>query len=443
MVKIRSLRELQLKDVKKYGAWLKVQGAYVQQPDPSVVGLEKDIVVASFDASALYPTIEILFNIGYETLKHRVYDTGIHDNFINLIYTISKNKGKLDIVKPQATKAFEIALDNLIKNYTSRKSVGNKTEFTDVNKLMLMRSFEKIIDYLLDPNPNNTVENLFSPKTDQEYFLLRSNFYLLMESIYWLSERNKGYCEFVVDWGYLPNQFHQKYQDKKIYIFTDIHSTKLNFKILSLDEIIPYFEKYVINPYGVLFTKHEEYLSFNASENIKGLSRRRQVKNAMLALRGLYEAKNRLPENHLKLFLNKIKESKKDAKDSFGLNEQELFDIFMIVDKNHESSAKKKTSSLKDFEFLNTFIDDISTMSDDQILEDFFDWINLRVQQLDNVQQGIKVSLNSGYGILGLISYQYSSPLAGNSITTGGKIVGIKTFQQIAVNAMHAHYKQN
>ena len=59
--------ELELKEIKKYGAWLRVQGAYVGEPTPDIYGLAENEVISSNDATSLYPTSEILSNIGYET----------------------------------------------------------------------------------------------------------------------------------------------------------------------------------------------------------------------------------------------------------------------------------------------------------------------------------------------------------------------------------------
>ena len=54
----------------------------------------------------------------------------------------------------------------------------------------------------------------------------------------------------------------------------------------------------------------------------------------------------------------------------------------------------------------------------------------------NSYQDGEKVSLNSGYGLFGMISWEWFQNLVSNSITCAGKIHGIKLFQQIAVNVL-------
>jgi len=423
---------IQLKDIKKNASFLKVMGAYVQEPNPGVYGLSNDEILESVDASALYPTIEILFNIGFETLYGRVYDVGILDNLINLFQAINKNKSNPS-VKTQALMAFDNALSAILKNYTSSHSVSNKSEYIKVNKDLAKKFFEKISDYIINSKDDNPLDNLFNPSTDQEYFLLRSNFLPLIELISWLSEKNKGYNEMIVTYAYEPETFYKKYQGKNIYVFENIHSTKLKFRIINFktdierENLDNFFQSYILNPYGTMFIKHKEKLSYNVKENKAGLKRRRIVKNAMLCIEGILDAWDRIDDNIKDIFLNKSKSLNKG--ETFKLTEQELYDIFTIVDKGKDPAWR--IASLKDFEFESSF-DDYRSL---------YAYLTLRAQQLNSTQLGIKVTLNSGYGIQGLITYQYSSPLTANSITNGGKIVGIKTFQQIAVNTINKHFK--
>lgn len=410
---------IKLTDVKKNACQLKVMGAFVQDPNPGVYGLDDREIIMSNDASALYPTIEVLLNIGYETLYGRIYDVGIIDNLIKLFKAMEVNKDKGNMVLTQAKNAFLNALQLLLKNYTSRKSVGNKKEFTEVNTKLSLNYFESIGRYLLK---GGKLDNLFKPTTDQEYFLLKSKFYPLLEIINWLSEKNKGYSQLLVDYIYHSDMFYKKYAGKDIYLFTNINSTKTNFIKLNIENIDDYLLKYVLSPYGVLFYKHEEKLAYTVQENMAGLNRRRKVKNAMLCIEGIIDGFNNLTDKEINIFLNK--------KGNFILSEEELKDIFTIIDQKDPKSIPWRIKSLKEFEFEKTYKDKESLLS----------FLKLRVQQLNSVQLGIKTSLNSGFGITGLITYQWSNPLLGNSITNGGKIYGIKTFQQVAVQTIHKEF---
>ena len=223
-------KEIKMQDIRSFGAHLRVQGAYVQQPTPGIVGLDNISIIMSCDATSLYPTSEILSNIGYETLKGRIYDVGILDSLIGLLYTVQKNKDKGPQVLQQALPAFENGVLGMIKNYTKRKSVQNKKDFTETNIALLRTYFTKLSRYILE---KGNLEDIFEPETDLQYFLLKYNLFPLMESMFWLSEKNKGYSELIVDWAFHHDSFESKYKDKRFFYFEDINSTKTKFKILN------------------------------------------------------------------------------------------------------------------------------------------------------------------------------------------------------------------
>jgi DNA polymerase elongation subunit (family B) len=69
------------------------------------------------------------------------------------------------------------------------------------------------------------------------------------------------------------------------------------------------------------------------------------------------------------------------------------------------------------------------------------EFARLRASQLNIVQLGIKVAANSAYGIFGLITWPFASPLIGNAITNAGKIYGIKLFQAVTVDILEQKEK--
>jgi DNA polymerase elongation subunit (family B) len=72
-------------DVVLYSPHLMTLGAYVQKPNPQIIGLSNFEVIGSQDAKSLYPTIMVLMNIGYDTLRGRIYDMSIVGNMLNII----------------------------------------------------------------------------------------------------------------------------------------------------------------------------------------------------------------------------------------------------------------------------------------------------------------------------------------------------------------------
>jgi len=399
--------------LKKHAIWIKVTGAYVAEPTPGIYGLDDKEVIMSNDATSLYPTSEILSNIGYETLWGRIYDVGIIDNVINLLLNIEKQKN-INIL-PQAVSAFENAFKNLLKNYTKIKSVSNKSEFIEVNLITLTYFFEKIAYFI---SSKGNLSNIWNPETDEEYFLLKSYFFPLVESIHRISDKNRGYSKVIIDWVYHHELFDEKYKNKYIFYFENINSTKTKFKYIKGSDFETTFSKYLLNPYGTVFLKHKTKLAYTVQENISGLSRRKKIKNPMLCLNGLVSNFDLLDENDLKIFLDK-------KENEFKLTEEEIRQLYSKIDKD-EGTIKWRIDSLKDFVFQKKY-------NDKESLKNYLD---TRAQQLDNVQLGIKVTLNSGYGINGLISYVYANPLVANSITTTGKIYGIKTFQRAVIEEL-------
>jgi DNA polymerase elongation subunit (family B) len=61
--------------------------------------------------------------------------------------------------------------------------------------------------------------------------------------------------------------------------------------------------------------------------------------------------------------------------------------------------------------------------------------------QKDSESNGVKVTLNSGFGIFARANWNYGNALIANSITNAGKIYGIKLFQQIASNILTEEQK--
>ena len=83
-------------------AHLSTKGAYVQKPNPQIVGRDPRTVIGSQDAKSLYPTIMVLLNIGFDTLKGRFYDEVIVGKFLHmlenhlaLLKTVTENKKEI------------------------------------------------------------------------------------------------------------------------------------------------------------------------------------------------------------------------------------------------------------------------------------------------------------------------------------------------------------
>jgi hypothetical protein len=271
---------------------------------------------------------------------------------------------------------------------------------------------EKILSY------NGKLEDIFEPKDDKTYYLLKSCLYPILETITWLSPQNRGYNQMLVEYVFFNENFKQKPRD--IYVFMDINSTKTQFKKLEFNEGITLFKKYIVNPYGILFDKHEDNLAYDVELLMEALSKRRIIKNQMLVLYTLAKHWEKLSKETLEYI--------------YSLKDQESI-VPEMADKilteiNDSENREKRVKSLSEVEW---FFKSLKIEPKE--------FARLRASQLNIVQLGIKVAANSAYGIFGLITWPFASPLIGNAITNAGKIYGIKLFQAVTVDILEQKEK--
>jgi len=396
-------------DVIKKHAWhLKVMGAYVQSPIPAIVGLDENTVIGSNDAAALYPTSIIYSNIGFDTIRNRVYDTGVVQRIVRLITQAHAMKADDPNAIQSAVFGFTGALDSTLKGYFRTKSVQNKKEAREFTLEYYPELLRRVLNYEGD------LKDIFEPKDDETYFLLKSCLYPIIEAVSWLSPQNRGYNQMLVDYVFFNDKFLEN--PKQIYVFTDINSTKTQFKILEFQEGIDMFKKHIINPYGILFDRHEDNLAYDVELLMDALSKRRIFKDQMLVLKSIHTKWNSVVDRIEPILMN--------LDDSRKLTPEQGDDILDII--QDSQAREKRIKSLCSIEFKRT-----------GNMDQLHDFINLRITQLNTVQQGIKVAANSAYGIFGLITWPFASPLIGNAITNAGKIYGIKLFQAVTVNTLN------
>jgi len=393
--------------LKEFGWHLRVQGAYVQQPNPAVVGLDEHTVIGSNDAASLYPISGIHQNLGYDTLRDRIYDFNIINPIIKLITQVYQNKSPETI--QSALAGFKNALLRTVKEYVSRRTVKNKKDALEFTLEYYPILLERILKY------PGKLEDIFKPIDDRTYYLLKSNLYPLLESITWLSPQNPGYNKTSVEYVL----FHDKFlaSKKSAYVFKEINTTKTTFQLLSFDEILEHFPTRIINSYGTLFDLHDVNLSYDVNLSIEALVQRGEIKDRMLVLKAIYSQFNHLSE---------------DSKNYFKTETETTLDpssANRILDEIHDTeNREKRLAALTSFKFKFNLI------SVDDIGDKLQKLIKLRINQLNIQQLGIKVSMNSGYGIFAMPTWVYSSTLIGNSFTNAGKIYGIKIFQAVSVD---------
>lgn len=400
-------------DMQELAAHLRTLGAYVQPPIPQIVGLSNYQVIGSQDAKSLYPTIMVLLNIGFDTLKGRIYEWKI----VGPVLTLMNRLFEIKYSEPEAIDIginnFKNAFQNMLRNFTdkNKKHIKSVSKYTDFNGAFYPDCFKKII------KGADSLEQVFHPKTDEDYFLLKSALYPLLEAMTWMSVNNKGYSNTVIDWVFFNGTFKEKYSEEdKFVIFDDINSSKTQVLVLQREEFINrYATKYVLNPYGTFYYTHDDKKSFEVDLILQGMDDRGFVKNQMLIINAITENFKKLSDEHIKaLILNNEK-----------LDEKIAEEIIELVGDPNDKKRAWQLSVLKGIVF-DTRVDETKLKKQ----------LELRASQRNSRSNGIKVTLNSGYGIYGMSTWNYGNNLIANSITTGGKIYGIKLFQQIASNRL-------
>jgi DNA polymerase elongation subunit (family B) len=393
-------------NIKEFACHLKTLGAYVQQPIPAIVGLSDYQAIGSQDAKSLYPTIMVLGNIGFDTLYGRVYDTNIVGKIIQYIEHSFMDKKN---IKP-AVAGFENALKMLLKTYTKNNDTQKKNDFIDFTVSYYPKLFKSIISY------GGRLEDIYTPRDDETYFLLKSCLYPILEAITWLHENNRGYNSTIIDWVFYNSIFSSKYTNQPIYILENINSVKISLKKYT-GETIPYvFNNFLLNSYGTLFYKHDDKKSIEVDLILQGMDDRGFIKNQGLILKAITSNWNNIQDD-----------LKKGLFCSTKIDNLISTKIIDIVGDSDQKTKEGQLFSLESIIFNTVELDSI---------EQLYNRLTLMAAQKDSESNGVKVTLNSGYGIYAMATWNYGNSLIANSITNAGKIYGIKLFQQIASNIL-------
>lgn len=410
------------KDIQSLSFHTNTLGAFVQEPIPSVVGLKSDEVIASVDAKSLYPTTMVNGNIGYDTLFGRVYDATIVAPTIEYMYQIFQKRIQDHTVVEKAYGAFKKNLASMVDDYVSRKSVNNAGDLKKFGPEYYSILFYKIISF------RGQLDNIFRPQTDEEYVLCKSCLYPLLEAMTFISKKNLGYNTTCCNYIFRYKEFKEMYTNQKFYLFDNVNSTRTRFLILDRDQWIEYYAtKFNINPYGTLFFKHYDMKSFEVDNILNGMASRKTVKDQGLVLGVVKGSWEKLTQAEQRVFY-----------DTQGKIDNMM--ATTIIEKIGDVSPRgreKQVKSLLEMEFsFKEAVDKEVSMSG----KDLYPILQKLIGNVEDYkmayQNGEKTSLNSGYGLYGMVSWDWFNSLVSNSITSGGKIMGLKLFQQVSANIL-------
>jgi len=358
-------------------------GALVVDPNPGIYGMGDNDSIVSVDFSSLYPTVMTMYNISFQTIKHRVYDAYAVDKLIMMLDTFNASKSH------KYQEIFNDQIESLIKNFADKTKPNQKGKFIEYNVAKCKEQFKRICQFLI----RNPVKDLFTPRTNDGYYILIECLYPLLEVFNKVHPNApKNYCnETCVDYVFRRTEFKKEYGDQNFYVMDGVHSTKRSLRKVGYDEMVEkYLSKYIVTPAGTLITRHKDQLA-RLSKMIPEMQRDRK--------------RIQLTGNDLYVIADYAKQNDKP----------ELFD--MINSEKWEEIEKivpdyNDVDRMTEFDFRGYKFDDYeATMKFSKAL--------------GNAQGNLKIKLNSLYGVSGLKSYYIASPLISNSITIGSRITGI------------------
>ena len=410
------------RDIQSLSFHTNTLGAFVQEPLPSVVGLKPNEVIASVDAKSLYPTTMVNGNIGYDTLFGRVYDAAIVGSIIDFMTMVYQKRVQDATVVEKSYITFKKNISTMVDDYVSRKSVNSAGDLKKFAPEYYGMLFYKLISY------RGPLEGIFRPQTDEEYVLNKSCLYPLLEAMTFISKKNLGYNMTVCNYIFRYKDFRQLYAGQKFYLFDNINSTRTRFLVLDLDQFIEYYAtKFNINPYGTLFYKHYDFKSFEVDNILNGMASRKTVKDQGLVLGVVKKSWEKLTLDEQKIFY-----------DTQGKIDDMMAKV--ILDKIGDVSEKGREKQVKsllqiDFSFKEAVDKEVAMTG-----KDLYGILRKLIGNVEDYkmayQNGEKTSLNSGYGLYGMVSWDWFNSLVSNSITSGGKIMGLKLFQQVSANIL-------
>ena len=415
-------------EIKELAFHLRTVGAFVQTPVPSVVGLKNDEVIGSVDAKSLYPTAMCNGNIGYDSLFGRVYDDSIVGPVLKFIRMI---KAKMKTNPKSILDGYMHFKKNLLQQVTAYIS-RNKVAKNNKQVKELTSEYYSQLFYVILAYPGE-IESIMRPQTDQEYQLLKSALIPLFEAVTWMHVDNKGYNNTICSYLFENQSFVEKYKNRTFIVVDNINRSFAGVRELDCKTFIEYYAtKFNLNPYGTLFYRHYDLKSFEVDNIFSGMASRKTIKDQGLILGAVVGAWDKLEEKDRMNFYDT---------DNF-ITEDVVTNVLDIIG---DSNPKKKLAQAKSLLGLELGINEKVSKQRELTGKDLSklikDELDLIASQKMARQNGEKTSLNTGYGLYAMVTWDYFQPLVSNSITSAGKIVGIKLFQQIAVNILKNEYK--
>lgn len=225
-----------------YSKITKYDGAYVAQPS---TGIKTDGIVFSLDATSMYPSMMIQYNISFDTYKARI----IPKRTYKLLKLLELNLGKLKSPPDQITDAIFNAINDFIN---AKKTLQQKAETQKILYFSAIYLLTKLFEQ------NLPLAKILKPSNDKEQYLL--SFYLihLLEILNLIHPLNYSYNDIVYTYLFDESNFEKLYPE--VYIINEVATPKEYITKLSAVQTLDFMKQYVITISGDCFTKHNQHI---------------------------------------------------------------------------------------------------------------------------------------------------------------------------------------
>lgn len=265
-------------------------GAYVTKPIPAI---RNKGVSFSLDATSMYPSMMLQFNISFDVYRARVISSTVY----KLLTLLSTTLGKTNTIPNELV----ISIFDLINKYISNKE--NKV----TQKEKTRKVFYFIIIFILSRLYENGTPliNLLKPSNDKEQILLSLYLIHLLDLVNLIHTNHESYNDIIYSYLFdTPDIFIKKFPE--IYIINNPNSSHETIIKLPNKQAIEFLSQYVITITGTCFTKHDEQLGLFTNMLEDFSARRKEFQKEMekhpkgSELYQLYNAR----QNSIKIVMN-------------------------------------------------------------------------------------------------------------------------------------------
>lgn len=243
------------------------EGAYVKE-GPNKIYTSKDGLIIDMDATALYPSTIMQYNISFDAYFGRIIDPISYKLFENHIIPICGTNTPI-------ANGLHTTIFTTVKNYVDNKlHPQNKNDYIQKMYYIIMNCFNKLKQF------NIPINNLFNPTNSKEYIVLK--LYLLPLLDLWTDAHPKGEEFNTFSYEYLLNNEIPNEIDH-IYIIQNANEFNMNIIKLNVQNFADYLKQngLCLNLSGALFYNHETKSGIMNEFLKERLEMRKQYKSDM------------------------------------------------------------------------------------------------------------------------------------------------------------------